>query len=292
MRIFGHGFECLLEYSSRELLSLEREGAIYQEQWIDEIQDIRFVRIAFAPDEIHEYVRSLWAYELFLRAGSPAGASDVPGIPEDIAKRADAYQLHAVDGKTVGPPYHCVAGFIGEELEELVCSTPQSRRVILEEQGTAALITTVKRVVDALTPTIRHFSRREKGLKPWPVEREKDVRDLMYAMLRAAIHDIQLEEPIPSKGGVWKVVDIFSATAKLFVEVKWIGKSGRWKQVLDEVSVDIQAYGIHPACDTIVFLIVDAVKDIPDPALVEGDFSNTQVIDGKEIRILLFVREP
>lgn len=292
MRIFNHDFKRLSETTLMELFSLEREGAIYTNHWIEELQDFRHIRIAFTPEEVTEYVRSLWAYDLFLRVGAPARAADVPGIPPDIATRADSYSLRTITGQVSGPPYHCIAGFIGQALEKLTCFTPESRQVILEEQGKAALMTTVKRAIDSLTPIIRRFTRREKGLQSWPISREDDVRDLLYAMLRASIEDIRTEEPVPSRAGTSKVIDIFSGTARLFVEVKWIGKPGRWKRVLEEIAIDIQSYGTHPACNTLVFVIVDAVKDIPDPELVQRDLTGRQVIDGRQLDIRVFVREP
>jgi hypothetical protein len=105
MRVFGKVFEALESAHLQDLWSLEREGAIYTDHWIDELADFRHVRIPFAPDEISEFVRSLWAYELFLRAGSPSRAADVPDIPPDIAERADSYVLETCDGETLGPPY-------------------------------------------------------------------------------------------------------------------------------------------------------------------------------------------
>jgi len=292
MRFFGCDFELLDEETINELFSLEREGVIYTDLWIEHLQDFRHVRIAFTKLEIEEYIRSLLAYELFLQAGSPEFASELPGIPKDIGERADNYSLSTVNGEEFGPPYHCIAGFIGEELEELICSPPESRREILEETGTAALITTLKRAVDSITPAIRCFNRREKGLIQWSVTGEDDVRDLLYAMLRASIADIRTEEPIPSRGGTHKFVDIFSELAHLLIEVKWIEKSNTWKQIVKQVNDDIQSYITHPSCKTLAFVIIDAVKDIPDPALIERDLSGPQTISGKEVKIFVFVREP
>lgn len=290
MRVFGHDFQELDEESLRELQSLERERAVYADLWIDEIGDFRHVKIALSDAEAHEYARSMWAWELFLRAGAPARAADVPGIPPDIAARADSYQLETCDGGS--RLQHCPAGFIGPELEELFCSPLSTRRIVLEEMGSEALFTTVKKAVDSLTPAIRRFNCREKGLTPWPVKREDDVRDLLYAMLRASIGDLKLEEPVPSRGGSYKLVDLASNAARLFIEVKWIGKPDRWKAVIEEIAVDCQAYGTHPSCRTLAFVIVDACKAIPDPSLVERELSGQQTISGTTVDVHVFVREP
>jgi len=292
MRIFGRDFDHLHEEHIQELFSLEREGAVYTDHWIDSLSDFRHIRIAFTPAEIQEYVRSLLAYDDFLAAGSPDHASDVSTIPRDIAKRADEYSLETIEGESLGPPWHCPAAFLGPELEALVCFTPESRRLILQEQGAQAFTTTVKRAVDALTPAIRRFGHREAHLQQWAITCEDDVRDLLYAMLRASLADIKPEEPVPSRAGRSTVADLLSQIARIAIEVKWVGKASDWKRIQDEIAVDIQSYGRHPDCHTIAFVIIDAAKAIPDPGLVQSQLSGPQVIDGKPIEILVFIREP
>ena len=291
MSFFGYDFELVNESIIRNLLTLERESVIYADHWIKELQDFRHVKISFTKDEIDEYVRSMWAFELFIRAGSPKYASEVEGIPLDIAARADSYEIILKGGEKLGPPYHCPAAFLGPEIESLVCSSGP-RRTILEEVGSAALLTTIKRAVDSLTPAIRSFNIREKGLSPWPIKQEDDLRDLLYVMLRSSIEDIKREEPVPSQAGTFKFSDLVSCAAKLFIELKQIAKKGRWKKVLDEIRIDIQSYIEHPDCHTLVFVIVDTVRDIQDPRLIERDFSKEQIIGSRKVDVHLFVREP
>jgi hypothetical protein len=291
MRAFGKTFRELDDAEMADLFSLEREGAIYSDHWIDSLGDFRHVRIALRPSEIKDYVRSMWALELFRRAGSPPLAASVKGIPRDIAKRADEYSITTRDGETLGPPWHCPAAFLGPKLEDAVCFD-RSRPVVLEELGREALLTTIKRAMDSLAPAIRRFAHRERGLRPWPIDCEDDVRDLLYAMLRCSIVDLHPEEPVPSRGGTSKVVDLASSTARTFIEIKWIGRAGGWKRTVDEIAIDCQAYGRHPDCDLLVFVVVDAVKDVPDPRLMETQLSGSQTIDGKRIDVLVFVREP
>ena len=160
------------------------------------------------------------------------------------------------------------------------------------ELGTAALLTTVKRAIDSLTPSIRLFNKREKGLAPWPVNREDDVRDLLYAVLRASVLDLKREEPVSSRAATYKVVDLYSEVGRLFVELKWIKKPEQWKQILKQINDDIQSYVADSRCHTLVFVVIDAVRDIPDPALVERDLSKTQTVDERSIDVMTFVREP
>ena len=252
MRIFGHEFSHLDEAHIEDLGSLEREKAIYSDHWIDGLDDFRHVRIVLTDEEIAEYVRSMIAFDRFL-GSSAVWARDVEGIPSDIAARADAYSAPTRDGEVLGPPWHCAAAFMGEHLEAATCFD-RSRAQVIEEQGVSAFLSTVCRVVDALTPAIRCFSSREKGLSAWSVTREDDVRDLLYAMLRGSVSDIRREEPIPSRANTARVADLFTRVAKTIIEVKWIAAKSQWKKIVDEIYVDIQTYGRHPDCRNLVFV--------------------------------------
>jgi hypothetical protein len=97
--IFGKNFGMVSDSQVSDLRTLERESAIYSDHWIDAIGDFRHVRIQFTPDEVKEYVRSMYSIELWLRAGKPTPVSEVKGIPEDIARRADKYEMVTRDGK-------------------------------------------------------------------------------------------------------------------------------------------------------------------------------------------------
>ena len=272
-------------------MSLERENAIYSDQWLDGLDDFRHVRIKLSEAEIAEYVRSMKALELYL-GGNSIWARDVPGIPADIAARADKYQIDTRDGETMGPPWHCPAAFMGLHLETVVCGMDESRREVLEEQGIAHFLVTIRRAVDGLTPAIRCFTAREKGLPSWPITCEDDVRDLLFAMLRGSLSDLKREEPIPSKAGRSRVADLHSGLAKTLIEVKWIGRKGQWKRIVDEIHIDIQTYGRHPDCQFLVVVIIDAVKDLPDPHAIETQLSAIQTIDDKSVRVIAYVREP
>jgi hypothetical protein len=179
---------------------------------------------------------------------------------------------------------------MGREIERIMCFD-RSRHEILKEHGTAAFLSTIRRAVDALAPAIRCFTEREKGLQNWPIAQEDDVRDLLYAMLRASISDIKREEPVPRKVGASRVADLHSAIAKTLIEIKWVRK-GRWRRILDEIHTDIQTYGRHPDCHYLIIVIIDSERDIPDPHLVETELDGTQIIDGKEFRVMAYVRQP
>ena len=284
---FGHKFTHIPEHVRQDLETLERECAVYADHWIDALGDFRHVRIDFTPEERSEFARRSWAYELFLRA-DVTWALEVPGIDQDVAQDADVYSPVLRDGRKINPPYHCFAAFLGPHLEALSCARSE-RETIISLEGKEAALFEVQRAFHSLTATVRSFNNREKGLAPWTITREDDVRDLLYVMLRPRIFDITKEEPVPSKAGSYKVVDLCSKAVPFLVEVKWIGRRGTWKKKIEEIYVDIQTYANHPASQTTFFVIVDAVRDIQDPRQLERALTRRQTVDGREIDIKLFV---
>ena len=287
---FGMEFTHIPEHVRQDLETLGRESAVYTDFWIDEIGDFRHVRISFTEDERQDFARRSWAFELFIRAGDPYWAADTPGIDPDIAAEADSYSAHLSDGTESPPPYHCFAAFLGAHLEELTC-TITDRVQVIERAGKEAALYDVGLAIDALVPTIRSFNHREKGLTPWPITCEDDVRDLLYVMLRSRVPDVNKEAVIPAKAGRHKFADICSEGLRLFIEVKWINDTARERRVMSEIHDDIQTYCVHPACDHLWFVIVDNIKAIQDPRQYEDQLSGPQTINGRQIDIRVLVRD-
>ena len=163
------------------------------------------------------------------------------------------------------------------------------RQTVIQLEGREAALFEVERAIQSLTATIRSFNNREKGLQPWTISCEDDVRDLLYVMLRPGIFDIGKEEAIPSKAGTHKFSDLCSNGVPFLLEIKWIGRRGGWKRKVEEIYVDIQTCARHPASETIFFVIVDDVRDIPDPRKLERELTTTHTIDRREVDVVLLI---
>src|SRR4026208_1944950 len=98
---FSHVFRHVPEHVREDLGTLDRESAVYSDQWIEELGDFRHVRIAFSEEERKEFARRSWAFELWLKAGVPQWARDTPGIDQDVANEADSYTLYTHDGEAL-----------------------------------------------------------------------------------------------------------------------------------------------------------------------------------------------
>jgi len=64
---FGHSF-LELRGNIEDLITLERDGAIYSHFWHEESQAFRYYRIRLLPKEIFEYVEAQLARQEFIKA--------------------------------------------------------------------------------------------------------------------------------------------------------------------------------------------------------------------------------
>ena len=60
---------------------------------------------------------------------------------------------------------------------ELTCSITD-RTTVIDLRGRELILFEVHRTIESLTATIRSFNNRERGLQPWVIACEDDVRDL------------------------------------------------------------------------------------------------------------------
>jgi hypothetical protein len=111
-------------------------------------------------------------------------------------------------------------------------------------------------------------------------------------MLKPALFDLVKEEATPSLARTHKFVDLCSKASRILIEVKWVGRRGQWKTILDQIHVDVQSYPTHESCATLVFVVVDAVRDIADPRLIEHELSGAQTVRGRKVDVQLYIVEP
>jgi hypothetical protein len=71
---FGHRFRSLMPGDAEDLVTLEKEGAIYTHWWNDGVGSFLYYRVPFLPAEIVEYVEAQLAKDRFDTAMA-AGAS-------------------------------------------------------------------------------------------------------------------------------------------------------------------------------------------------------------------------
>ena len=130
---FGYTFEHLLTGNAQDLKTLESEGAVYSE-FADRDEDDKFLgsftryRVKFTPAEIVEYVQAHIAEQQFAKELDRTNDFTAAVLAINEARFRDnrvvAYGEYGnrVDASgNVRDLRGCLASFLGEDLEDLVC---------------------------------------------------------------------------------------------------------------------------------------------------------------------------
>jgi len=106
--------------------------------------------------------------------------------------------------------------------------------------------------------------REEKRAKSYVIEDEYDVQDLLFAMLKPIIADLEREDPVSKTAGDSGRVDLSSRSLGLVIEVKFPKSEGRAREIPRECSERIVLYSRWPELRHLVFFVYDPSCRIPD----------------------------
>jgi hypothetical protein len=265
---FGRTFSGRVANFQDDLRQLESEGVTYQ-QWILEDDDggPGLYRVRFSPTEIYRYVNGVVGWDEYLDGGFDA-VND-RALAEEAS--ASATDRAAYDENSDGP---CMADFIGDEAEALVCGWRLERAQRIHPSGSAHdAITAVHQIAAGLPVAIKSLSERSARRPTFAIGDERDFQDILFLILRSLFDDVRREEWTPSLAGNAKRVDLAIPTAGLFVEAKVVRDRSHGRRLADELRIDIESYHSHPACSTLVALVWDPARHLADPAQLARDLT-------------------
>ncbi|MCE0764770.1 hypothetical protein LWC35_17915 [Pseudonocardia kujensis] len=310
MSAFGHTFRNILTGLADDLISLEREGAIYSNFAIRD-EDGEFsgefarYRIEFYPAEIFQYVEAHLAYqqysEEYERTGDFAAAVlaiSNPKYQRRVVEYGDYGNGRLKDGGRIDNR-GCLASFIGDELEALTCGLRPERYQLVdalpdvEQLERLAVDPPSELLLNALgvvALAARRLGDRSHGRPAWVIENEYDVQDLVEVVLRPMFSDLVREEWTPKRAGSAKRIDLVVPSLGAVIECKIVRSKQHARQVADELRVDFETYHDYPGCRHLyayVFdpkrLIVDSeqfVTDLDGPREKRGHRFTVNVIVG------------
>ncbi len=103
------------------------------------------------------------------------------------------------------------------------------------------------------------------------IEDEYDVQDLWHALLRAHFDDVRSEEWTPSYAGSSSRIDFLLKREQIVVEAKMTRKGLNQKEVVNQLSIDIERYRSHPDCKTLICFVYDPLGLCKNPVALEDD---------------------
>lgn len=293
--VFGHRFRDLSGLIA-DLITLEREGAVYSHFWNDASQSFLYYRISLLPSEIYQYVEAHLARREFQDAS--ANGSDFaealqaitnPEIRERVHSWGNYGSAKLKDG-TVVDLRGCAASFYPQGMEALLCGQRHDRYEILPKISTTDRNALVIAAIDNF-PVIRRFLENRKHKRP-PItmENEYDTQDILFCLLRASFNDASLEEWTPPHAGSSKRIDIVLPSIQTVLEVKHIRDRRHAKRVGDELKIDIESYHTHPKCKQLIAFVHDPEQYIVDPEPLMRDLSGFRKKGESEFEVHVLVR--
>lgn len=276
---FGHDFCWLLGGIAADLVTLEKESAVYAHFWTDETEDFVYYRIPFLPSELVAYVEACKAndeFQIALESGHSYDSA-VQVISDDtIRERVLNYEafLAGLEDPAVLDQKGCFASFLPGEIEALVCGNRPDRYESLPKLGdsepTYALALKICRTLPIV---VSYLSNRKHNRPPYHVENEYDVQDLLYACLRPAFSDLKFEEWTPKLAGKSSRIDLAIPELGLLIEVKMIRDRDHGRSVVDELKIDFESYHSYANCKRLLCVIYDPSHYMQDPEQVSNELS-------------------
>lgn len=170
-------------------------------------------------------------------------------------------------------------------------SLMEQRRVLalarqaIEFASEEAEVLLIERIGRGLPRMIASLRERGRGRQPFEVADEYDIQDLLEAVLRDLFDDVRPEDPSPSRAGASTRVDFVLKREQIVVESKMTRQGLGERQVADELIDDIERYRAHPDCRTLVAIVFDPERRIPNPGGLEADLRK----DSPELRVRVVV---
>src|SRR5262245_39338225 len=104
--------------------------------------------------------------------------------------------------------------------------------------------------------TAKHLSnrpRKDKESLGYRIDDEYDVQDLLYAILKPVIPDLEREDPVPKTAGDSGRVDLCSASCGMVIEIKYAKTRERASALPGECREKVLLYSKWPRLRHLIF---------------------------------------
>jgi hypothetical protein len=158
-------------------------------------------------------------------------------------------------------------------------------RQAIEVAAEEADVILVERIGRGLPRMIAALRSRDRERPPIVVDDEYDVQYLLGGLLRDLFEDVRPEDPSPNRAGASTRIDFVLKPEQIVVEAKMTRQRLGEREVADELIDDIERYRAHPDSRTLVAIVYDPDRRIPNPKGLEDDLRQ----DSLELRVRVVV---
>lgn len=295
IKAFGHSFR-VFPGLAEDLITLEKEGAVYSNFWNEELQTFCYYRIRLLPNEIFQIVEAHIAKQKFddvIDEGANFEKALESIGDEEIAYRVLSYgnfgKSEMKDG-TILDIRGCLASFYPEGIEDLMCGGRPERYELLPKLDHKDLESVVMRVFDTFPVITKYLGKRKHNKPSFSITDEYDVQDLLYCLIRPLFEDAKVEEWTSQLASKSKRVDIVLPSAGMLIEVKIVRNERHARSIIDELMIDIESYHVHPNCKKLFFFIWDPHGYILDPNSITHDLSGARVKGTSQFLVQVFIK--
>lgn len=130
------------------------------------------------------------------------------------------------------------------------------------------------------------LTQRYDDRRPFLIEDEYDVQDLLHALLLTLFDDIRPEDAVPSLGGKSSRLDFLLKKEKIVVEAKMTRKNLRDGEIGEQLFIDIKCYQAHPDCQMLVCFVYDPGHYLKNPKALESDLNRKH--DNLTVRVIIY----
>lgn len=136
---------------------------------------------------------------------------------------------------------------------------------------------------------LRSRPRKEKASLGYVIADEYDVQDLLFAILKPYIKDLDCENPTPKFAGDAGRVDLCSKDLGMVIEVKYGKNAKRAADLAAECRERFLQYSEFPELTHLIYFIYDPNHLIADPDNFEKDFTSPATWRDKSFQVTAIV---
>ncbi|GAA4603629.1 hypothetical protein GCM10023195_12130 [Actinoallomurus liliacearum] len=149
----------------------------------------------------------------------------------------------------------------------------EGKQKIQGPRSQSADLLIIERICRNFSEFLAPLTERSRGRTPLPMEDEYDVQDVLQGLLRIFFDDVRPEDYVPEQAGSRSRVDFLLKLEKIVVEAKMARVGLGYKEVAEQLIVDIERYKAHPDCGALVALVYDPDRRIRNRRALEHDLS-------------------